>query len=272
MTGWRSFSRKYAVMLKMEWAVMMAYRSESLIWMVGALIQPLVSLAVWLSISGDQGQVLGYGPHDYILYFLGVLLVERLTRSWDVWEVEQDIREGTMSAKLLRPFHPIHWSIAQNIVYKLFFAFLMIPLWLLAAFIWPEFRLPVGVGTILLVSASIILSAAIRFIMGYQFGLLAFWTNRAVAVYMLYDGLHLFLAGRLAPLSMFPDWVTDLGYWLPFYVTLGFPVELMTGKLAGQTELIQLGFAIQIGWTILLYILLRLQWRQGLRKYGAVGG
>jgi ABC-2 type transport system permease protein len=259
-------------MLKMEWAVMMAYRSESVIWMIGALIQPLVSLAVWLSISGGQGSVGGYSPRDYILYFMGVLLVERLTRSWDVWEVEQDIREGTMSAKLLRPFHPIHWSIAQNIVYKLFFAFLMISAWVVLALIWPVFRLPIGLWTLLLVIASMILAGVIRFIIGYQFGLLAFWTNKATAIFMLYDGIHLFLAGRLAPLSMFPQWVSELGYWLPFYVTLGFPVELMTGKLANHPELVQLSFAIQIGWSVLLCILLRWQWRQGLRKYGAVGG
>ncbi|XEC96509.1 ABC transporter permease [Paenibacillus tarimensis] len=266
-----AFMQKYIVLFKADWAVMLAYRSESLIWMVGAFIQPLVSLAVWVSLS-EGGEIAGYAARDYVLYFCGVLLVDRLTRSWDVWELDRDIREGTFSAKLLRPFHPIHWSINANLVYKLFFAALMIPAWLLLAVVFPAMRLPVGIGTLLLAAAAILLASAIRFIIGYQLGLLALWTNRATAIYALYEGIHLFLAGRIAPLSMFPDWVAELARWLPFYVTVAFPVDLLTGRLSGSKEAIMSGFAQQLFWLAVLTVVFRAEWRQGLKRYGAAGG
>jgi ABC-2 type transport system permease protein len=266
-----SFISKFIILFKMEWAVMLAYRSESVIWMLGAFIQPLVSLAVWVSISGG-GEVAGYSAYDYVLYFLGVMLIERLTRSWDVWELDKDIREGAFSAKLLRPFHPIYWNLASNFVYKTFFAFLMIPGWLILALIFPALRLPIDAAAYGAVLLAVILSSGIRFLIGYEFGLLALWTNRATAIYMLYEGIHLFMSGRIAPLAMFPEWLSEIAFWLPFYPTVGFPVELLMGRLAGQPGAITQGFALQLFWLVVFYALFRLQWRSGLKKYGAVGG
>src|SRR4029453_19405734 len=40
-------------------------------------------------------------------YFLATLLVRQLTGSWLVWELNQEIRSGTVSRRLLRPIHPL---------------------------------------------------------------------------------------------------------------------------------------------------------------------
>lgn len=270
MSGFRLWS-KYMVLFRAEWSVMVAYRSEQLIWMFGAFVQPLVSMAVWLSISGE-GQVGGYTFTDYVRYFLGVLLVERLTRSWVLWELDSDIREGSLSAKLLRPFHPIHWSITQDIVYKISFAMILIPAWVILAILFPTFRLPVTPGILVLAALAILLASMIRFMNSYMFGLLGFWTNKATSIYMLYEGIHLFLAGRIAPLSLFPEWISKLAWWLPFYSTVGFPVELLTGKLTGQPIHIAQGLLMQVLWATVLMVVLRQEWRAGIKKYGAVGG
>ncbi|BFT70569.1 ABC transporter permease [Paenibacillus sp. P36] len=271
MKGLALFWQKYRVLLRVEWAVMFAYRSESLIWMVGAFIQPLVSMAVWLSISNNQA-IGGYDAHDYMVYFLGVLVVDRLTSTWDVWELDASIQDGSLSSKLVRPFHPVHWSISQNLVYKLFFAFLLIPAWVIAAALFPILRLTISLEIILLFLCAIVVSSAIRFLIGFEFGLFAFWTNRATAIYSLYEGFHLFLAGRIAPLSMFPSWVEKVAAWLPFYGTVGFPVELLVGKIEVGSPVILQNFAIQLAWLILLFVTFRLLWRKGIKKYGAVGG
>lgn len=267
----KHFFSKYARLFQVEWSVMLAYRSESIIWMVGAFVQPLISLAVWLTISAE-GSINGYGAQQYIIYFLGVLLVERLTRSWDVWELDQEIREGTFSNKLLRPFHPIHWSITQNLVYKLFFALIMIPAWVVLGWLFPALNPQLGWPTLLLFSLAIVMSSALRFLIGYMFGLLAFWTNRAISIFMIYELAHLLLSGRIAPLSMYPDSWLDWSWWLPFYVTVGFPVELLSGRLWAEPQWIVIGFASQLLWIAVFALGLRLQWRAGLKKYGAVGG
>ncbi|MEC0147130.1 ABC-2 family transporter protein [Paenibacillus alginolyticus] len=71
---------------------------------------------------------------------------------------------------------------------------------------------------------------------------------------------------------MFPSWVEKTAAWLPFYGTVGFPVELLTGKLElGSSEIFH-NFAIQLIWLIVLLVMFRFMWRQGMKKYGAVGG
>jgi ABC-2 type transport system permease protein len=138
--------------------------------------------------------------------------------------------------------------------------------------LFPMLRLTISLEIIFLFLCAIAVSSAIRFLIGFEFGLLAFWTNRATAIYSLYEGFHLFLAGRIAPLSMFPSWVEDVAAWLPFYGTVGFPVELLVGKIDPGSPAILRNFVIQLVWLIVLFVTFRLLWRTGIKKYGAVGG
>lgn len=265
--------RKYRTLITAEWGVTVAYRAETLIWFIGSFIQPLVSLMIWLSIeqqSGDGG-IAGYGAAQFILYFIGVMVVGRMTSSWDIWSLDQHIRQGTFSHHLLRPLHPIHTYFAANIATKLFWAVLVIPVWLLLALVLPALRLPTTPLLLMLAVASIVLAMCVRFLIGFQIGILAFWSNKAVSLYMLYDLIHLFLSGRIAPLTMFPDWVKVIAEWLPFYITIGFPVELLTGQLQAPAAIVK-GFALQAFWLCALGLLFTWQWKQGLKKYGAVGG
>jgi ABC-2 type transport system permease protein len=56
---------------------------------------------------------------------------------------------------------------------------------------------------------------------------------------------------------------------LPFRWMIGFPVELILGRMTiGETCL---GLLIQSAWIGLAFLLLRAVWRAGLRVYSAVG-
>jgi ABC-2 type transport system permease protein len=264
------FYRKYMALLKMGWAIVIAYRSEAFIWMIGSFFQPLVSLFVWMSIAGD-GTVGGYSTADFVLYFVGVLVVGRMTGAWDIWHLDNDIRQGTFSNKLLRPFHPVHWNMADNLASKLFWLLLIVPVWTVLALIFPGLRPPISPLFYLYTFISMMLALLIRFIIGYQIGMLAFWTNRAASIYVVYEGIHLFMSGRIAPLSMFPSWVISLAEWLPFYITVGFPVEMLSGQLTDPV-LIGKYFGLQCIWLTVLILLFRLEWKWGIRKYSAVGG
>ena len=87
---------------------------------------------------------------------------------------------------------------------------------MLAVF-FPALRLDTGITGVLLAAAAFVFSSAMRFLIGYEFGLLAFWTNRATAIYALYEGVHLFFAGLLAPLSKdFPRMGEQVGFLASF--------------------------------------------------------
>lgn len=265
----RRLFRKYCQLMRVAWLILIEYRGETFFYMLGSFVAPLVTLAVWLAISG-RGQVGGYGAADFVRYFLSAMFVMRLTISWDVWDLDAQIREGAFSSYLVRPFNPIHWRIAENLVYKLFYLGIMVAAWGIAWIFLPVVRLQLSVWQWAAVVFSIALAAAIRYMLGYCIGLLAFWTNRSVAIFTLVDGIGLFLRGMIAPLALLPPFVQTVAQISPFYWMLGFPVDLMTRSWAPPDAVN--GLVAQAAWLAAFLLLYAWMWRQGLKKYGAVGG
>ena len=71
------------------------------------------------------------------------MLVTQVTYTWVMFEYEYKIRHGSLSFALLRPIHPIHTDLVDNISSKL----ITLPLMLLAATVLvlvfkPTFSLP----------------------------------------------------------------------------------------------------------------------------------
>jgi ABC-2 type transport system permease protein len=269
MSSVRRMFRVYARMMKVHWAILLEYRGDTFFYMVGSFIYPLVTLAVWLTISAD-GAVGGYEQRDFILYFLVVLFISRLAAYWDPWEMETLMREGTLSNYLLRPSAFFHWRFSENLVYKLFYGALMIAAWALA---WPFFeavRIPLEPVFLLASFSSVVLAVMIRYMMGFCLSLLAFWTTRMLAIVNLVMLTDQFISGRIAPYELLPDWVQQVSGFLPFYWTMGFPVEVITGKVTGEAVLFGLG--VQAFWQALFIALYFVMWNRGIRKYSAVGG
>ena len=161
---------------------------------------------------------------------------------------EWRIREGQLSAQLLRPLHPIHYDLPS-------FAGWKVP-WLdhvrcrspraLA-------RLPPGART--------------RRPLEIVVFLVAIWgaylirsMNHFVARddHVLDDAgrarssscgssLELLLSGRLVPLTLMPHWAQTLAGWLPFKWTFYFPIESLVGDMS--TAALLRGLGMQLLWT-----------------------
>lgn len=256
--------RKYSVLLRMKYVEMFAYRLATIVWMTGAMVQPLITMMVWMNIDPDQ-------ENEFIFYFAALIFVERMTSAWDVWELEREIREGTFSYQIVRPFHPIHWAIAENIVYKALFLVILIPAWGLLAVFIPALRLDqISAAQWLLFFCALLLAAVIRFLFSYTFGLLGFWVTKVTALYGMFEAVSLFLSGRIAPMSLLPPFLKTISFYLPFRYMVGFPIEILTGSVQGMD--IVYGFGWAAVWSMFFMLAVLLLWKAGLRKNQAVGG
>ena len=108
-----------------------------------------------------------------------------------------------------------------------------------------------------------------RFLLEWTLAQAAFWTTRVSAINQTYFVLLLFLSGQIAPITLMPHPVRVLAQILPFRAMVGFPVELLLGRLTLSEALTGLG--IQAAWVIIGLVLLRVAWRAGVRVYTAVG-
>jgi ABC-2 type transport system permease protein len=115
----------------------------------------------------------------------------------------------------------------------------------------------------------LLLAFLVRFLLEWTLAQAAFWTTRVSAINQTYFVLVLFLSGQIAPLTLLPHPIQVAAAILPFRWMIGFPVELLLGRLTPSETLIGLG--AQALWVILAYLLLRAVWRAGVRIYSAVG-
>lgn len=265
----KSMFRVYARMMKVHWLILLEYRGDTFFYMFGSFIYPLVTLAVWLAISAG-GSIGSYGQKQFVLYFLLVVFVQRLTSAWDAWEIETAIREGTLSNFLLKPSAYIHWRLAENLVYKLFYGVLMLVAWVIAWQFTDVVHISLASGFLAVSFLTVLFACAIQYLFQYALALLGFWTTRMMALVNLSSALGLFLSGRIAPFSLLPGWVQASQNYTPFYWTLGFPVDVMTGKSTGSA--LWTGLGLQAFWTAIFIGAYFVLWNRGLRKFSAVGG
>ena len=101
----RGALRAYPTLLRVGLAEAVAYRAEFLVWMLTTTM-PLVMLAL-MSAVAREGHVGRFDRHGFVAYYLATLIVRQMTGAWVVWEMNREIKEGTLALRLLRPIHPL---------------------------------------------------------------------------------------------------------------------------------------------------------------------
>ena len=259
----------YLQQFKTTFASMVQYRASLFIWMIDHALEPLVYLVVWSVVADSRGGSAGdYTTAQFAAYFIVLMLVENTSYTWIMFEYDYRIREGLLSPALLRPVHPIHADLAENISAKaITMPFMIVVAAVLAAIFRPT--LSPQLWALAAAIPALLLGFLLRFLFEWTLAQAAFWTTRVSAINQSYFVLMLFLSGQVAPLSLFPPALQVLANILPFRWMLGFPVELILGRLTPPEAL--LGIGAQAAWVVIAFVLLRLIWRAGIRRYSAVG-
>jgi ABC-2 type transport system permease protein len=259
----------YRAQFKVSIALELQYRVAMAIWLMWTVLEPVVFLVVWSTVARSTGgQLGGYRPSDFAGYYLLVMWVNQLTFTWLMWEFEFRIREGLFSPKLLRPVHPIHPDVAENLAYKSLTAIVLVPATALLVWLFTPTVQTTLTDAALFVPA-LLLAFVLRFVSGWTLALAAFWTTRVTAVNDFFFTLQLFLSGQMVPLSVLPESLQTVTWLLPFRWMVSFPVELGLGRLTGDQ--IAIGFAMQAVWSVVCLLILRVTWRSAMQRYTAVG-
>ena len=261
--------RLFRMLVARDVASTMEYRGGFFLLMVRVLLGPIISLAVWLTVS-EQGVALPYSREQFVSYYLLLGLATMLTGTWLGEYLAQEIRLGELSLNLLRPVPIIANYAANNLGEKVVKLPLMLPLLAVAALLFrSSLRLPADPLAWLLFAVSLTLAAAVAFLLDFVLGSLAFWLDDVQGLIRVKTLLGAFLSGQLVPLALFPPAALPLLEAQPFRYTLSFPLEVLAGALDGPA--LARGFAWQCGYLALLYVAYRLLWHFGLRAYGASG-
>jgi ABC-2 type transport system permease protein len=245
------------------------YRVATYMWLIGMLAEPIVYLVVWTTIADQQGgSVQGITTGEFAAYYIVWTLVRNMNIVFTPYGWEWRIREGELSAALLRPLHPIHDDIAGFAGWKVVTIILWLPI---AAVLWIAFDPSIDIRAAEIAAFSVAIWGAylIRTMFLTSLGMVTFWTTRVSALFELAVGLELLLSGRLVPLPLMPAWAEDVANVLPFKWSFYFPIQTLVGDLSNR-ELLE-GLGIQLLWIVALTGLFLVVWRFAIRRYSAVG-
>jgi ABC-2 type transport system permease protein len=265
----RAYADYYLTRGRTEIQSQFQYRAANYLWMIGMVAEPVIYLVVWTTIAEEHGgQVQGIPVGVFAAYYIVWTLVRNMNIVFTPYGWEWRIREGMLSAALLRPLHPLHDDVAGFAGWK----FVVILMWLpVAAVLWIAFDpvldpslLEVAVFAVAIWGAYLIRTMFLSLL-----GMITFWTTRVSAIFELAIALELLLSGRLVPLTVMPGWAEDIAAVLPFQWTFYFPIWALVGDFS-TAELLG-GLAMQALWIAILTGLTMIVWRFAIRHFSSVG-
>jgi ABC-2 type transport system permease protein len=255
---------------QVNWYEQWQYRANLLMYLLYWLVSPVVYLAVWTTIARTQGNVGGLTANDFVTYYLTLLIVDQMTSDITIHLLAYKIQDGTLSGELLRPVHPILTNtLVNNIAFKALVFMVFVPVWLILVMLFqPDYSM-VTVGSVLQAIPALALGFGINFLIGSMITSLAFWTTRVFSIGEFYMGLFVLFSGEFVPLQLMPPLIQRLADILPFQFFIYFPVQIILGRVALDTMLWKYAYALL--WLVISYILFRIVWREGLKRFSSVG-
>lgn len=260
--------RAFPTLLRIGVAEAVAYRAEMIIWVL-ATTMPLIMMALWTSVA-REGPVGRFGPKDFTAYFLATFVARQLTGSWIAWQMNMDVRQGTLSMRLLRPVHPIAAYAAEVLAALPLRVLIAVPIALVLLLsaardaltrdplLWLAWLVAIAGGWLLTYFVNVII------------GSLAFFLGSSGKMMEIYFALFFVFGGYTVPVELFPGWLRAINDWLPFRYQVAASVEVLTGRFdrAGVLQLLgqQWLCILIIGGTALAL------WNRGVRRFAAFGG
>ena len=273
IAGRLSWLQKYGKAFELGFQTALEYRLNFLISLVSAAYPIFIQTFLWTAIyrNSSEAVVYGYTYTQMITYTFLAGLVARLVRTGFEYEIMDDVKNGKYSKFLVQPLGYFPYRLCSFLGQKLpgqamIFAILALLLLGLGRY-W---GLVLEIPRLLAFLAALVLAVILNFLIFYCFSAVAFWI---VEIGFLFEGIRIvtiLLSGGIFPLEVFGDGFLRILNLLPFKYTVNYPINVLTGKIAAA-EVFQ-GLLVQWFWIAACLFLANVLWRQGGRRYVAVGG
>ena len=255
---------------QVNWAEQWQYRANLLMYLLYWLVSPIIYLAVWTSIANQKGSVNGFTANDFTTYYMVLLICDQVTSNIVIHSFGYKIQDGTLSGELIRPIHPMLTNaLVNNISFKALTVMGLTPIWIILFFLYkPDFSNVTMTGILLAIPA-MLLGFVIGFLLSASITALAFWTTRVYSIHEFYFAILLLFSCQFVPLTLMPKIVQDIAQYLPFQLFMYFPIQVILGKLSTQ-QIVQ-GYVMAPIWLGVSILLFNWIWRNGIKRYSAVG-
>ena len=190
----------YVTTIRTQIQTQFQYRAATYMYMLGMVAEPVIYLVVWTTIARSHGGTRRRASRrtQFAAYYIVWTLVRTMNIVFTPFGWEWRIREGELSAQLLRPLHPIHYDLAWFAGQKVVVARHVrcrSPSVSRSSSTRRSIRAPLEVVVFLV---AIWGAYVIRSMNHFILGMITIWTTRAGAIFEVWFLAELLLSGRLA--------------------------------------------------------------------------
>jgi len=269
---------KYWVILSTRTQEDMSYRANYVFGAIFRFLPLVTTIFLWYAIylsrkaGGSPSSINGMSYEDMVAYY-ALMYVARGFSSvpGTMSDISKDIKDGLLNLYLIRPINYFGYQVMYRLAHKLVF-------WYVALFTFPPIfflmRHYFSHTPTLVEWGAFVLSLVIAFCIGILFcfliGTLAFWFLEISTFLFVVMMIEFFLSGHLIPLNLLPASIQVFVKLSPFGYEGFWPCMILMGKVP-SVELPGL-LAVGLFWIAVLYLVGRITWAAGLRRYSAVGG
>jgi ABC-2 type transport system permease protein len=225
----------------------------------------VVFAALWrAAVNANDGMLAEYDYRALLWYVAGAEAAVIATKPRLIEDIGWDIGDGTISIEMLRPVSLVGFRMAVVLGEALVRLVATILAGGLIATLFTGG--PPSLAGALLAVVALPLAVAVNLAAQHLFASAAFWMNDAKGTWFLYQKLIFLLGGMLLPLELFPDGLSQVARFLPFWTMAYVPARALSGF--PEPELI----VVQLFWLAVLTVGAFAAFRAGERRLQVAGG
>ena len=199
-----------------------------------------------------------------------LLICDQLTSNIIIHIFAYKVQDGTLSGELIKPIHPMLTNaLVNDIAFKALNLMILTPIWIVLALLFKPNFASVTISGILLSIPVLLLGYAINFLLSSAITSLAFWTTRVYSIHEFYYAMILSIRRTVRSASTHAS--SDPEHRKVFAISIVYvPAH---SNDTGETffdEIVE-GYIAGVVWLVIALVLFRWVWREGVKRYSAVG-
>lgn len=251
------------------------YRANWFFGLIGDVMACFVSYFIWKAVflSNGSSMIEGFTMPQMTVYIFLMFLTSLIIYSDGTYNIGEEIRDGSIAMRMLKPVSYNATFLFQEIGNKLMTVFILI----IPLVFGVEVVRTVLIGGIqfnivgfLLYLLSCVFAYLINFYFNICFGFIAFIIKYLWGANLMKNCIVGFLSGTIIPLAFLPDVLEKVFLLLPFSSLNYTPVMIYMGMYKGKTLLFYLG--LQLFWVLAFWGLSKFLWSASSKRLCVQGG
>lgn len=251
------------------------YKVNWFFMIVGNIAGCFVSYFIWNAVflSSENGNLNGFTMPQMVVYIFVMFLTTTLTYSDSTYGIGEEIRDGSISMRLIKPISYNATFLFKELGSKFMTICALITPLVLGVEIC-SFILTGGIQfdffKFILYLLSCTFAYLINFYFNICFGFIAFVLKQLWGASMLKNCVVGFLSGTVIPLNFLPNTIENILLLLPFSSLNYTPVMIYLGIYNGLSSFIYL--SLQLFWVLFFCILSKMLWKVAIKHLCIQGG